>query len=135
MAYKNIYCAMHVVPSYGKFSPSVSNTAREKHRKSTEHLFLVNNLPRHSVLKEVRTFCCTCFLWHFVQSLMDTTDNTTPYSLRTPFSVRFLCSARNLFQCIPTGFTSKSIKAKHNGLGDLENFATFDSFRGIISYL
>ena len=64
----------------------------EKNVQKKYRTFLVNNMPRSSVLKGVRKFC-TCFLWYFLQSLMGTTENMYRerlYSLRTGISVHFL---------------------------------------------
>ena len=62
-------------------APHCEKKAQKKYRT-----FLVNNLPRHSVPKEVRKFC-TCFLWYFVQSLMDTTENMYRHSVLSPYSI------------------------------------------------
>ena len=48
--------------------------------------FLVNDWSRHSVSKEVRKFC-TCFLWYFEQSLMNTTYNMCRHSVLSSYSI------------------------------------------------
>ena len=58
----------------------------EKKVQKKYRTFLVNNLPRHSVLKGVRKFCA-CFLWYFVQSLMGTTENMYRHSVHSPYSI------------------------------------------------
>ena len=63
-----------------------SHAMRGKSTEKVRRTFLVSNLPRHYVLKEVRKFC-TCFLWYFVQSLMDTTDNMYRHYVLRPYCI------------------------------------------------
>ena len=56
--------------------------------KSTE---IVQNISGQHFAQTLRTQgstdFCTCFLWYFVQSLMDTTENMYRHSVLSPYSI------------------------------------------------
>ena len=86
-------------------SPPSPSLLRKKKEKQYITL-LVNNLSRLSVLKGVRKFC-TCFLWCFAQSLMDTTKDE--YRLRAPSLHSISCA----FSALNHGFCSSVRRFYH----------------------